>query len=59
MKKTLRNLSKSKLLLVLVLIAIFSLYWVRVVNLDQDLPAWGVVNYQPKDEGVLFLTCSL
>lgn len=51
MKKTLRNLSKSKLLLVLVLIAIFSLYWVRVVNLDQDLPAWGVVNYQPKDEG--------
>ena len=46
-----RNRQKGRLLFALGMILLFALYWIRIVNLDQDLPPWGVACYQPKDEG--------
>lgn len=45
------RLTGSRFLLVVAFLAVFMGYWLRVINLDQDLPPWGVANYQPKDEG--------
>lgn len=38
----------SKILFILGLSLIFL---VRIYNIDCDLPAWGIINYQPMDEG--------
>lgn len=43
-----KRFDKIEILIILVLVLLFS---VRVYNLDNDLPAWGIVNYQPMDEG--------
>ncbi len=48
---TLKNKRNDKALLIIAALLLAALYWVRVINLDQDLPPWGVGLYQPKDEG--------
>ena len=30
---------------------VISIYFLRILNLDQDLPPWGIGYYQPVDEG--------
>ncbi len=35
----------------LALVLICLLFCLRVIHIDQDLPPWGVVTYQPIDEG--------
>lgn len=40
--------TNTKLLMILSLGFLFLL---RLINLDADLPPWGIVNYQPMDEG--------
>ena len=42
---------ESKILIGLAFLVLAAGYCLRVINLDQDLPPWGVVCYQPKDEG--------
>ncbi len=42
---------KSKKIYWLVLFCIFALFFVRIVNIDQDIAPWGVSMYQPADEG--------
>jgi hypothetical protein len=42
---------KSKKTYWLVLFCIFALFFVRIVNIDQDIAPWGVSMYQPADEG--------
>ena len=44
------NGMKKKYVIMGVVIFI-ALYLFRVINIDQDLPAWGIANYQPMDEG--------
>lgn len=34
---------------------VISIYFLRVLNLDQDLPPWGIGYYQPVDEGAYSL----
>lgn len=33
------------------LIILVMIYFLRIINLDQDLPPWGIATYQPADEG--------
>lgn len=42
---------KSKKTYWLVLFCIFALFFVRIINIDQDIAPWGVSMYQPADEG--------
>ena len=51
MNKLLKKITNSRLILLIAVILVAALYCLRVFNLDQDLPAWGVAFYQPKDEG--------
>lgn len=51
MNKTIKKITNSRLILLIAVILVAGLYCLRVFNLDQDLPAWGVAFYQPKDEG--------
>lgn len=41
-----QNWKKLKIFILLVL-----LFLLRFLKLDIDLPPWGIVNYQPMDEG--------
>ena len=45
------NSSKKTRKLIGVVISLTVLYFLRVINLEQDLPPWGIANYQPMDEG--------
>lgn len=36
---------------VILFVSLFVLFGLRIINLDADIPAWGMVNYQPMDEG--------
>ncbi len=47
MKKCSVSNKKSILFFMLVI----SIYFLRILNLDQDLPPWGIGYYQPVDEG--------
>jgi hypothetical protein len=46
-----KRLESSKFLFMLVILLVFVVYFLRIINIEQDLPAWGVAYYQPKDEG--------
>lgn len=48
MKDRMKSVNKKYGILVVVIILLFGF---RIFNLDADLPAWGIVNYQPMDEG--------
>lgn len=37
--------------MIFAVVLIVVIYCLRIINLDQDLPPWGVGTYQPKDEG--------
>lgn len=43
-------MKNKKMLFVLLFFSI--LYFIRIINISADLPAWGVINYQPVDEGL-------
>ena len=48
MKNKLEILNIKNILFIILLIFFLE---IRVYNLDADIPAWGIVNYQPMDEG--------
>lgn len=50
MRKT-RVSAENRKLIIAAFIVITSIFFLRVIHLDQDLPPWGIVNYQPIDEG--------
>ena len=43
-----RTFWKNRILIVVIVVLLFTM---RIYNIDNDLPAWGIVNYQPMDEG--------
>ncbi len=47
----LREMQDKRWFYWLILIALFGLFFVRIIALEQDLAPWGVANYQPVDEG--------
>ena len=49
--QTIKKALNKKSILILAAVLLLALYWLRLFNLDQDLPPWGVGMYQPKDEG--------
>lgn len=46
---------KKRSLSIIFFIIVILFYFVRVYNLDQDLPPWGIGYYQPVDEGAYSL----
>lgn len=51
MKQIREKIIHSPICLLLAALLVFGTYGLRILNLDQDLPPWGVGYYQPKDEG--------
>lgn len=51
MKQIREKIIHSRICLLLAALLVFGIYGLRIMNLDQDLPPWGVGVYQPKDEG--------
>ena len=50
MRNAIRKISENRVCMVLAVILLIAIYCLRIINLDQDLPAWGVGTYQAKDE---------
>ncbi|GAA0083780.1 hypothetical protein UT300007_02190 [Clostridium sp. CTA-7] len=51
MKNILSNIINSKKIYIIFALFICLIFSLRIINLDSDLPPWGIVNYQPIDEG--------
>jgi hypothetical protein len=51
MNNKLKWLINSKICMFMFLFIIVGIFSLRMINLDRDLPAWGVGYYQPIDEG--------
>lgn len=45
------KLFKKDIKEVLLLVCIFLYFLLRFLNIESDLPPWGIINYQPMDEG--------
>lgn len=46
-----KKIINSKTFKIVAIIVIAALFFVRIINIDQDLPPWSIANYQPADEG--------
>lgn len=48
----LRDLQMNKKLFICMILLFCLFFIIRLINIDADLPPWGIINYQPVDEGI-------
>ncbi|UTY38131.1 hypothetical protein NMU03_10565 [Allocoprobacillus halotolerans] len=48
----LKTIQMNKKIFIYLILLFCLLFIIRLINIDADLPSWGVINYQPVDEGI-------